>query len=209
MARINNHYEQRLIFKKKMLANSIDLNLFDVHDAKIICNLTQHSKWNRTHHLFLLCYCKPDDAVKKAASHKYKMITDEEHASYYNKFKDQFKLKCDDDYCKKNMSKNRDWCDEKNRGFTHFGIHPKYLPLIRIDSDNLHCLLSIVLSILNFFKILLIVLVTTFSKIFILLLEFRLVSTVFRALNQEKHCHAFTAKNRSVHWHHLEKDTFI
>ena len=110
---LNNHHESRLMLKKKMLANGIDLHLFDVHVAKMICNLTQDSKWNRTHHPFLLRKCKPGDAVKKAASHKCHMMSKEYHISHYNKSKDQFKLKYDNYYCKKNVSKHRDWRNEK------------------------------------------------------------------------------------------------
>ena len=135
-----------------MLSNGIDLCLFDVHDAKMMFNLTLYSKWNCAHHLFLLWKFKRSEEVKKATSHKCKMNSDEEQISYYNKSREELKLKYYDDYCMKNVSKHCDWYHDKNRGFTHFGIHSKYLPLSSIAFDNLHCRLSIVRLILNFIR---------------------------------------------------------
>ena len=75
---IENHHTSMLLFELKLLKSGTDLSLFDSHDEKMTCNLTQHSKWNRKPHPFLLCKCKRGDAVRNYDHHERKMISDDE-----------------------------------------------------------------------------------------------------------------------------------
>ena len=44
------------------------------------------------------------------------------------------------------------WCDEYNFGVTHFGVHPKKLPLSIIRSDVFHCRKTVTCSLLEFLR---------------------------------------------------------
>ena len=107
-----------------------------------MCNIMQHSKWNRKHHPFILCKCKRGDAVKNLENHTCQIIIDEDQIKYYNKSATKFE-QCYSNTCSRdNLKKHCDWADKKNYGITHFGLHPKLLPNSRVAFDNLHNRLS-------------------------------------------------------------------
>ena len=70
------HYKSKRMLKEELLKQGTNLILYDVHDAKILCNLTQYSQWNRKHHPFVLCKCKRGKAAANFQTHKCEIISD-------------------------------------------------------------------------------------------------------------------------------------
>ena len=76
----------------------IRIDQYDVHDAKIIYNIIQHSKWNRKHHLYLLCKCTKGSAVRNFKNHKCRWISDNDQLKYYDKSATRFGVKYNQDF---------------------------------------------------------------------------------------------------------------
>lgn len=94
---LEDHYESRSLLKSKLTKNGTILDIFNVHNAKIVHNLTQYSKWNRKYHPFLLHKCKQGDAVKNIDNHHCKLIFDDDQLTYCNKSKVRFETKYEND----------------------------------------------------------------------------------------------------------------
>ena len=69
-------------------ANSIvdgcNFNFHDMHDAKMVCIMTQHSSWSRKNHPFLLCKCQRGEGVADK-SHECTLIEDDEQLELHNR----------------------------------------------------------------------------------------------------------------------------
>ena len=122
---LKNHYESRIKLKEKLKNDGINLCLFDVHDGKMICNIMQHSKWNRKHHPFILCKYKRGDAVKNLENHTCQIITDEDQLKYYNKSATKFEQCYSNTHSRDNLKKHCDWADKKKLWHNAFWIAPK------------------------------------------------------------------------------------
>ena len=72
----------------------------------MICNLIQHSKWNRKHHPFLLCKYEQGDVVKDVINYKCNLISDTKYKLYYEKVKKRFINEFREDYAEGNMEKH-------------------------------------------------------------------------------------------------------
>ena len=119
------------------------ISYYDLHDGKMLYLLTQHSLWNRKHHPFLLCDCKRGDGVKNR-HHQCKLMSDADYLKYYNRSNRRWMLKRKREGVEKYTNANHsNWIDEKNLGVSHFGIHPKLLPLSNIRFDTFHMKCSI------------------------------------------------------------------
>jgi hypothetical protein len=149
---LKQHYESKIMFKEELSKQGTNLTLYDVHDAKMLYNLTQHSQWNRKYHPFVLCKCKRGKAAVNARTHKCQIISDADQLKYHNKSITKFKEVYDNKYDDRNVDNHRNWADVKNNGITHFGLHPTLLPYSSIAFDNLHCRLSIVRSIWSYIR---------------------------------------------------------
>ena len=144
---LKQHYESKIMFKEELSKQGTNLTLYDVHDAKMLYNLTQHSQWNRKYHPFVLCKCKRGKAAVNARTHKCQIISDADQLKYHNKSITKFKEVYDNKYDDRNVDNHRNWADVKNNGITHFGFHPNLLLYSSIAFDNLYYRLSIVRSI--------------------------------------------------------------
>ena len=78
-----------------------------MNDGNIICNLTQHSKWNRKHHPLLLRKCKPRATVQNV-NNVCQWIDDKEHLIMCNKYEDRFKGLCKNVTSEKNVDEHVD-----------------------------------------------------------------------------------------------------
>ena len=152
LSMLSNYYCDRTTFvrEQKKLGNNI--HCFDVHDGKMLCNLTQHSLWNRKNYPFLLCKCKRGQAVRNYSNHRCKMISDKDQLRYYERSRDTFESKFSGIRSKVNVNKHCQWADENNYGITHFGIHPNDLQNSAIGFDCLHSRLSSGRGILSFIR---------------------------------------------------------
>ena len=149
---LDEHYKSRKELQESVKNSGINLHCFEVHDAKMIYNLTQHSLWNRRFHPFLLCKCKRGEAVKDPINHKCQLISDKEYVLLYEKSKKKFEKKYNNEITDQNVERHREWCDLKNYGVTHYGVDPYLLPPSSIGIDGLHNRLSNVRSIWSFIR---------------------------------------------------------
>ena len=152
LSSLQEHYTSRMLFKKEMSAKGFELDLYDIHDGKMLHNLTQHSQWNRKYHPFLLCKCKKGQAIKNPTFHKCNLISDDEYSALCNKSASKFLQAYTNEYNAVNVEKHRDWADKDNFGVTHFGINPSLLPLSSIGFDNMHTRFSNVRSIWTYVR---------------------------------------------------------
>ena len=114
------------------------MNLYDLHDGKMLYCLTQHSLWNRKYHPFLLCKCKRGEGVKDS-NHQCQMLTDGEHLHWYDRSEQRWCQKIKQvGEAKYTREDHLKWCDEKNIGVTHFGIHPLEMKRSNIRNDVFH-----------------------------------------------------------------------
>ena len=75
------------------------IDVYDIHDIKMIESLLQCSKNTRTYHPFPLCKCKRGEALKNIDNFKCKMFTDKE----YVRLVSQSELVWSRDYLKKRI----------------------------------------------------------------------------------------------------------
>ena len=134
--------------KKMQGLSSSKVWVYDVHDAKMLYSLLQHSQWNRKHKPFLLCKCKRGDGLENE-NHICEMLDDNSYKNLWDRSMRRWDSKtkrCD----KYNITKHKDWCDESNDGVTHFGFHPDCLPISTIRFDIFHCSCAIIRSVMNY-----------------------------------------------------------
>ena len=120
---------------------------YDLHDGKMLYLLTQHSTWNRKEHPFLLCECGRGEGVINNDHHQCKIISNDEQIKLYENSArkcERYKSKATSkgkEYTKKD---HMDWVDSKNKGVSHFGIHPSLLPRdgLRFDTFHLKCAIT-------------------------------------------------------------------
>ena len=110
------HYESKRMLKEELSKQGTTLTLYNVPDAKMLHNLTQHSQWNRKHYPFVLCKCKRGKAAINFRTHKCKIISYADQLKYYNKSIAKFKEVYDNKYDERNVDKHRIWADEKTMG---------------------------------------------------------------------------------------------
>ena len=75
---LEDNYKSKAQLKDKLKQKGSLIDLYDIHDGKMIYNLLQCSQWNRKHHPFLLCKYKRGDVVKNYSTHKCNIMTDED-----------------------------------------------------------------------------------------------------------------------------------
>ena len=128
--------------------SSSKLWVYDVHDAKMLYSLLQHSQWNRKYKPFLVCKCKRDDGLDND-DHICKMFDDDSYKNLWERSLRRWDSKIE--RCNKyNISKHKDWCDESNDGVTHLGFQPDSLPISTIRFDVFHCSCAIIRSVMNY-----------------------------------------------------------
>ena len=119
-----------------------------MHDYKMMYMLLQHVSYTRKNYPFLLCKCKKNGVIDNE-THECLVISDEDQLLLYDRSLNNWnKLLVDNP--KYSKSNHMQWCDEYNFGVTHFGVHPKKLPLSIIRSDVFHCRKAVTCSLLEF-----------------------------------------------------------
>ena len=117
---------------------------YDVHDAKMVYELYQHSKWNRRHCPNLLCYCSKGEGL--AANHSCEFMSHDDHKFFHA----TSRLKWDAlDATSRDALKHRDWADQENWGVTHFGLEPDVIPLDTIRFDTFHMTCAILRKVMG------------------------------------------------------------
>jgi len=148
----NSYWLQRKSFVEGSLKvgnhSSSNVWVYDVHDAKMLYSLTQHSQWNRKHNPFLVCKCNRNAGLDDE-NHKCIMIDDSESKRLWERSLRRWDSKVSrcDTY---DTSQHKDWCDESNCGVTHFGIHPDHLQISTIRFDVFHCSCAIIRNVMNY-----------------------------------------------------------
>ena len=141
-------------FKRHLETSNIKLDklpnsklwCYEVHDAKMLYSMLQHSQWNRIHHPFLLCKCKRTDGLENT-NHECDMYNDDSYSHQWKRsvkrweYKQQKEKKKNQTY---DESDHRSWCDEHNFGVTHFGLEPDLFPISHIRFDIFHCKCAII-----------------------------------------------------------------
>ena len=56
-------------------SKAVEVEFYNLHDAKMLYLLTQHSTWSRKHHPFSPCKCKRGEAVFNGKNHKCTMMS--------------------------------------------------------------------------------------------------------------------------------------
>ena len=71
-------YEEKsqLMGEANSIVNECNFNFYDMHDAKMLYLITQHSSWSRKNHPFLLCKCQRGQEVADE-SHQCTTIKDD------------------------------------------------------------------------------------------------------------------------------------
>ena len=77
--------KKKLVEKASSIVDGCNFNFCDMHDAKMLCLLTQHSSWSRKNHPFLLCKCQRGEGVEDFKSHKCTLIEDDEQLKLHNR----------------------------------------------------------------------------------------------------------------------------
>ena len=120
---------------------------YELHDGKMLYMLCQHSLFNRKNFPFLLCSCRRGDGVNNE-NHKCEIITHKKQIILWERssrrWKDKRKrLKQDEKY---EYFDHMNWVDTNmaQKGVSHFGIHPRYLPResLRFDVFHLRCAIT-------------------------------------------------------------------
>ena len=136
--------ERRELYEKRVTATSYPTSkhwIYDVHDAKMLFLLTQHSQWNRKFHPFLLCKCKRGDHIFDE-SHECQMLNDQQYKDNWNTSKQKWEWMMEQQNSVRwDVQKHKEWCDEKTFGITHFGMDPEFFPIgsIRFDAFHMAC----------------------------------------------------------------------
>ena len=142
---------------KKILRDSLDDKrkkyfYYDLHDGKMLYLLTQHSQWNRKHHPFILCTCKRGVGVTNNDNHVCHKISGEEQIHLYNRSQRRWDGKRNEKPSY-SVKEHMDWVDEKNKGSSHFGIHPELLPRDSLRFDTFHMKCSVTRKIMNYLRV--------------------------------------------------------
>ena len=150
----NSYWLQRKSFVEGSLKvgnhSSSNVWVYDVHDAKMLYSLTQHSQWNRKHNPFLVCKCNRNTGLDDE-NHKFIMLDDSESKRLWERSLRRWDSKVSrcDTY---GTSQHKDWYDESNCGVTHFGIHPSLLQISTIRFDAFHCSCAVIRNIMNYIR---------------------------------------------------------
>ena len=109
---------------------------YDVHDGKMVYELTQYSKWNRSGTPNILCYCYKGEGLK--ANHVCEMLTTLDYSHWWCQSEVKWDAK---NPMSQDADKHCDWADLENNGVTHFGVKPEQFPIdsIRFDTFHLTC----------------------------------------------------------------------
>ena len=121
---------------------------YEVHDCKMLYNLTQHSKRNREFHPMLLCACQRGDGVVDP-NHICKLLCDGEHIDLFEKSLKMFA----DNYTTMqgyNKAKQRRHCEMYNKGCMHYGFYTLELLFGTIRFDVFHLRAAVTRKLLNF-----------------------------------------------------------
>ena len=84
---LGTHCHDKLKLLLQVRESGKNLNMFDMHDGKILYMLTGHSLWNRKHFPFLFCTCSRSDGVHNHSNHVFTLISHHEHHHLYNRSK--------------------------------------------------------------------------------------------------------------------------
>ena len=118
--------KKKLVEKASSIVDGCNFNFCDMHDAKMLCLLTQHSSWSRKNHPFLLCKCQRGEGVEDFKSHECTLIEDDEQLKLHNRSDRRWKRKTSKDETH-TTKEHADWVDKKNFGVLHFGLSPELL----------------------------------------------------------------------------------
>ena len=87
---------------------------YQIHDAKLICLLTQHAQWSRNKKPFLLCKCDKGEGARNK-DHICSLVSDTEQVLLYNKAETKWnKNKMNPKYTEE---EHHLWIAENNDGF--------------------------------------------------------------------------------------------
>ena len=118
--------KKKLVEKASSIVDGCNFNFYDMHDAKMLHLLTQHSSWSRKNHPFLLCKCQRGEGVEDFKSHECTLIEDDEQLKLHNRSDKRWKRKTSkDETC--TTKEHADWVDKKNFGVSHFGLSPELI----------------------------------------------------------------------------------
>ena len=133
---------------------------YDVHDGKMLYSLLQYSMWNRKHSPFIMCKYKRREGLNND-SHECTMFDDETYKNLWIKSKDRWEYKKKKDSRRTpstlriksyENSHHRDWCDSKNFGVTHYGIHPDQLHVSSMRFDVFHLKCAIIRRFMSYLR---------------------------------------------------------
>ena len=144
------------VYKEKRLlrADNTNANIdcYEMHDGKMIYQLTQHSLYSRKHHPMLLCKCKRGEGVRDL-DHSCTIIGDSDQLEYYNRSERRWNRKRESpEGASYLVSDHCDWCDINNFGITHFGLHANLLPHSSIRFDIFHLRQAITKKLMEYFR---------------------------------------------------------
>ena len=143
-------YEQLKCIRAKgqdeKFVDGCKISMYEVHDGKMIYSITDHSKWNRKHHPFLLCKCARGQGVINE-DHECEFITPKDSNYYWERSMRRWnntrkkRGEKGEEYTRK---QHLDWIDQWNYGVSHFGFSESLLPRssIRFDVFHLGCGIS-------------------------------------------------------------------
>ena len=124
---------------------------YDLHDGKMLYLLTQHSQWNRKFHPFLLCTCVRGDAFR--TNHECIEVEHDEQLQLHSRSKRRWDTKVlSMGVDKYTFSVHADWVAEKNKGCSHFGVHPELLPRNGLRFDTFHLKCAITRKLMTFLR---------------------------------------------------------
>ena len=143
-------YEEKsqLMERTNSIVNECNFNFYDMHDAKMLYLITQHSSWSRKNHPFLLCKCQRGEGVADE-SHECITIKDDEQLQLYDCSTRRWERKTskDETYTTKDHA---DWVDEKNFGVSHFGLSPLHFKRENIRFDVFHLCVAITKRLMTY-----------------------------------------------------------
>ena len=156
MPAVKSYFEEKKVIRDENQNNEQNISnnknkrkfwFYEVHDGKMLYLLTQHSLWNRKYHPFLICSCSRGAGVKDP-SHVCTPLTNAEHLVLFNLSKRRWYTKRESEKAKGNKiygcKEHLNWVDKKNKGCSHFGVHPLNLPRedLRFDTFHLKCAIT-------------------------------------------------------------------
>ena len=127
--------EQQALLQSQTIREGYKFWWYRLDDAKFIYLLTQHAQWSRTLKPFLLCGCNKGEEIGND-NHICSIVSDNYQLKLYIKSNKQLEKK------KFNAAYDKDshqvWVSKYNRGVSHVGIHPTFLPRCNIRCDVFH-----------------------------------------------------------------------